>query len=182
MATGRAIIDSNPIDIDAPTTTLPGATKSILEQIADAVVAYPSAEVELEIVDISLDGEEVNTGETGSFRVKVTNRGPLTMKDVRLKAVAKSGARVKSGGAAEQFRDSALSANAIETLAGHGGFDDSSAIFIFEAPNGTKPEGTALVEVTVEEWNALWDHTLNSHSRASTSPKVTFASAVDLDD
>jgi hypothetical protein len=36
--------------------------------------------------------------------------------------------------------------------------------------------------VTVEEWNALWDHTLNSHSRPSTSPKVTFQSSVALDD
>jgi hypothetical protein len=182
MATGRAIIDANPVDIDAPTTTLPGATKPILEQIADAVVAYPSTDVELEIVDISLDGETVNTRETGSFRVKVTNRGPLTMKDVRLKAIARNGAEVKSGGAAEQFGPEALSANTIETIAGHGGFDDSSALFIFEAPNATKPDGTVLVEVTVESWNALWDHTLNSHSRASTTPKVTFASAVALDD
>ena len=52
------------------------------------------------------------------------------------------------------FEPEALSANTIETLAGHGGSDDNSALFILEAPNGTKPDGTVLVEVTVEEWNA----------------------------
>ena len=134
MATGRAILDSNPIDIDAPTPNLPAATKTLLEQIAAEVVAYQE--------------RRAGQGRIGTRSV----------------------------------RDEAISSNIIETIAGHGGFDDSSALFIFEAPNGIKPDGTVLVEVTVESWNALWDHTLNSHSRASATPKVTFASAVALDD
>ncbi len=36
----------------------------------------------------------------------------------------------------------------------------------------TKPDGTLLVEVTVEEYNLLWDHMLNGHSEATTTPKA----------
>jgi uncharacterized repeat protein (TIGR01451 family) len=186
VATSTPIIDADPIDspIDIE-PNIPGAqlpARTVLDDIADALVGYPANYVTLEIVDLALDGDIVNTGEEGSFRVKVTNNGPLTMKDVRLKAVGKRGTEVKSGSAGQQFADFVLSSNTIETLAGHGGFDDNSAFFIFEAPNGTRPEGTTLVEVTVEEWNALWDHTLNSHSRPSASPKVTFQSSVEVDD
>ena len=57
-----------------------------------------------------------------------------------------------------------------------------SALFILEAPNATKPDGTLLVEVTVEEYNLLWDHILIGHSDPTTTPKATFSSSVDLDD
>jgi hypothetical protein len=186
VATSPPIIDADPIESPVDTNpNVPGLqvpARTILDDIADAMVGYPANYVTLEIVDLTLDGDIVNTGEEGSLRVKVTNNGPLTMKDVRLKAVAKSGTEVKSGGALEQFRTEALSANTIETIGGHGGSDDNSALFIFEAPNVAKPDGTTLLEVTVEEWNALWDHTLNSHSRPSVTPKVTFKSSVEVDD
>ncbi len=146
------------------------------------MAAYPANYVRLEIVDISLDGDIVNTGEEGSFRVKVTNNGPLTMKDVRLKAVARSGAEVKSGSAGAPFEQETLSSNIIETIAGEGGSDDNSALFIFEAPNVAKPDGTPLVDVTVAEWNAAWDYILNRRSGASTTPMVTFESSVEVDD
>ena len=55
-------------------------------------------------------------------------------------------------------------------------------MFIFEAPRVAKPEGTPLVEVTVAEWNAAWGYTLNRRSGASTTPKVTFESSVEVDD
>ena len=188
MPTTTAAREVDPIDIPGDLETNPGPVigsfpvHTILDDIAAAINGYPSTNVELEVVDISLDGEFVNTGEEGSFRVKVTNRGPMTMKDVRLKALAKNGAKVKSGGALEQFGSEALSANTIETLGGHGGSDDNSALFNFKAPNVAKPDGTVLVEVTVEEYNLLWDHALNVHSDESSTPKVTFSTSVEVDD
>ena len=57
-------------------------------------------------------------------------------------------------------------ANIIETLEGHGASDETSVLFILETPNVAKPDGTLLVEVTVEEYDLLWNHILNEHSRA----------------
>ena len=156
----------------------PNHVPTILDEIASAVQAYPATDVELELIDLDLDGADVNVREEFRFHVRVTNRGPLTMKDVRLKAVARNGAEVKSGGALEQFGPEAVSANPIETIGGHGGSDEGSAIFIVEAPNRTKPDGTVLVEVTVDSWDAEWTHTLTTHSNASATPMLTFASSV----
>jgi Domain of unknown function DUF11 len=172
-----AVVINPEIEIE-PLPVPPLHPPTVLDLIASAVVAYPATDVELELVDLDTDGPDVNVGEQVSFRVKVTNRGPLTMKDVRLKAVAKNGAEVKSGGAAEQFGPEAVSANLIESIDGHGGSEDSSALFIIEAPNRSKPDDTVLVEVTVDSWIASFDHTLVSHSRASDTPMVTFASTV----
>ena len=49
------------------------------------------------------------------------------------------------------------------------GASNEETLFILEAPNGDKPDGTVLVEVTVESWNgALGLHMLNTHSEATT--------------
>ena len=180
-------VDPNPGDLDDVIDNIPGQTipfpaRTVLDDITDAVNAYPTTYVTLTIVDIEKDGDFVSTGEEVGFHVKVTNNGPMTMKDVRLKAVAKNGTEVKSFGVLEDFGEEALSSNTIETLNGHGGSDETSAQFILEAPNRIKPDGTVLVEVTVEEYNLLWDHILIGHSDPTTSPKVTFASSVEVDD
>jgi hypothetical protein len=171
----EAIIDPQ-IDLD-PAPVPPFRPPTILDEIASAVQAYPVTDVELELIDLDLDGQDLNVRELFSFHVRVTNRGPLTMKDVRLKAVAKNGAEVKSGGAAEQFGTEAVSANLIETIAA-GDSDEGTAIFIVEAPNRAKPDGTVLVDVTLHSWNAVWDDLLNTRSDASNTPKLTFASRV----
>jgi uncharacterized repeat protein (TIGR01451 family) len=151
-------------------------TPTILDEIADAVEAYPSTDVRLEIIDLDFPNDALNTGERGSFSVKVTNNGTLTMKNVRLKAVADSGTEVRAT-EDEDFAPDALAENTIGTIAGGGG-SNSTTRFFFEAPNGTKPEGTVLVEVTIDSWDATWDFTLNKRSEASSDPVATFASAV----
>jgi hypothetical protein len=180
--TPTPIIDADPGPLDGRLDDIldvPQQT-TILEEIAQAVVDYPSTDVELVITSTSKDGDAVNTDEEVSMTVKVTNRGPLTMKDVLLKAVAKNGARVKSGGAGAQFGPDAIQANNIELIAGHGGFDDTSARFVVEAPSDDSNDVLVdLVDITVHSWNALWDHTLNSHSRPSDTPTLTFAAVVE---
>ncbi len=188
MATKTAAreVDPNPGDLDDVIDNIPGQTtpipaRTVLDEIKDAVVAYPPNYVKLALINIEKDGVSVDTGEEVRFNVRVTNDGPMTMKDVRLKAVAKNGAEVKSGSAGAVFDDSALGSTIIDTLGGHGGSNEVS-LFILEAPNATKPDGTLLVEVTVEEYNLLWDHILIGHSDPTTTPKATFSSSVDLDD
>ena len=111
MATKTAAreVDPNPGDLDdiidnIPGQTIPFPARTVLDDITDAVDAYPTTYVTLTIVDIDKDGDYVNTGEEVRFHVKVTNNGPMTMKDVRLKAVAKNGTEVKSGGVARGVR------------------------------------------------------------------------------
>jgi uncharacterized repeat protein (TIGR01451 family) len=186
MATKTAAREVDPIENTGDFDTSPGPifdvpVRTILDDIKDAVEAYPTSYVKLEIVDIVKDGDIVNTGEEVRFHVRVTNDGPMTMKDVRLKAVAKNGTEVKSGSAAAVFGATALGSTIIDTLGGHGGSNEVS-LFVLEAPNVAKPDGTLLVEVTVEEYNLLWDHILIGHSDPTTTPKATFSSSVEVDD
>jgi hypothetical protein len=99
----------------------------------------------------------------------VFNNGPLTMKDVKLRIVAKNGAKVKGPGAADVFDGEAF-ANTIDTVAGHGSNTTSGSSCHLKAPSGTKPAGTELVEAYVDDWNALWTYTLNKSSGASADP------------
>ena len=115
MATKTAAREVDPIENPGDFDTSPGPigngpifdapVRTVLDDIKDAVEAYPTTYVKLEIVDIEKDGDIVNTGEEVRFHVKVTNDGPMTMKDVRLKAVAKNGTEVKSGRGRSRFRD-----------------------------------------------------------------------------
>jgi hypothetical protein len=180
MATRSQIIEADPGPLDGPLDDGPLQipTPTILDQIAGAVAAYPATDVRLDIIDVTFPGDALNTNEQGGFVVKVTNNGPLTMKDVLVKVVAKNGAQVKNGSALAVFDSEAISANIIETIAGSGGSDDTDARFVFKAPAGTKSEGTVLLEATVHSWNATWDYTLNRESGASDSPVATFASSV----
>ncbi len=43
---------------------------------------YPGTNVTLEIIDVGIPGDARNTGEVGTFRVKVTNTGPLPLDGV----------------------------------------------------------------------------------------------------
>ncbi len=46
---------------------------------------YPGTNVTLEIIDVGIPGDARNTGEVGTFRVKVTNTGPLHLDGVTLR-------------------------------------------------------------------------------------------------
>ena len=73
------------------------------EDMTAAVGAYPAASVDLEIVDVVVPGSVINVNEKPSFRVKVTNRGPLEMTGVTLRIKGLNGATVKQNGAAAPF-------------------------------------------------------------------------------
>jgi hypothetical protein len=178
MATATPTIEVDPGGpLEGPGGPFDLPTPTIIDEIANAVAAYPDTDVKLEIVDLTFPGNALNLDEDGSFNVKVTNLGALTMKNVTLKAVATNGAEVKSQAAASQFSTEAISASTIGTIAGGGGSNDSIKFF-FEAPNQPKPEGTVLVEVTIDSWDATWDYALNKRSGASASPVATFSSEV----
>jgi hypothetical protein len=59
-------------------------------------------------------------------------------------------------------------ANTITTIGGHE--NKMTEPLQLKAPSGTKPAGTELVEVYIDDWNALWTYTLNQSSGASADP------------
>ena len=102
MATASPILDDNPIEVDPnlPGPGQPAPVHTILDDIANAVRDYPKNYVDLEFADIDPEvGTSINTNEEANFRIRVVNRGPLTLRDVKIRVVAKSGAKVKGNGA-----------------------------------------------------------------------------------
>jgi hypothetical protein len=186
VATKPPIIDSGPLDdIDLEPHDFPIPTETdntnVLVQISQAISSYPADFIDLEFVDVVIeDGEEVlNTGEEVHFRLHVINRGPLTLRDVNIKLVGKSGAKVRNGSALPTYFPETF-ARTIATVAGHN--SDSpveTELLHLKAPAGVKAAGTDLVEASVDSWNADWQHALNSHSSASTAPNGIFESAVE---
>ncbi|WP_116996867.1 hypothetical protein [Desertimonas flava] len=168
MGTATPTIVGSPIEnpIDGPIDGIPNLpVHTILDDIADAVEDYLSTYVTVSFVDVSPDaGTSINTNEEVDFKLQIFNRGPLTMKDVKLRIISKSGAKVKGAGAADVFDGEAF-ANTIATVGGHE--NKTTETLHLKAPASTKPAGTDLVEAYVDEWDALWTYTLNKSSGAS---------------
>jgi hypothetical protein len=111
--------------------------------------------------------------------LRVVNSGPLTMRDVTIKLVAKNGAKVKGGEILSTFQSEVLT-RTIATVAGHNASSPPTTELLHcKAPAGVKAAGTDLVEVYVDSWNADWRHELNSHSSTSPVPNGIFESEVE---
>lgn len=152
---------------------------TLIDDLANSVEAYPTTDVVLEIIELDIPGTDgtFNVGEEARFRVQVTNDGALTMTNVRVKVVAENGTQVKSQSALSQFGPEVLDAGIIDRINAHGGSGVGN-LFILQAPPTRKPAGTVLATVTLEEWDADFDHLLASHSRPADTPSVTFDSKV----
>ena len=151
------------------------------DDMTAAVEAYPAASVDLEIIDVVVPGSVLNVSETASFRVKVTNRGPLEMTGVTLRIKGLNGATVKQNGAAAPFvPEFVTTASQLATVAAHGGSQTTNGSpFSFKAP-GTQQPANTLVQVTLEDHDFTLNHILNGHSDPLLSgpPKGTFDAAV----
>ena len=151
---------------------------SVLEDIEAALESYPATYVDLEFVDVVIPGTVLNTNEEVMFKLRVHNRGPLTLEDVKIRIRGKNGAKVKGNGAIAEFESEAF-ANTIDRIQGHNGNNlHTTEVLWLKAPAGAKAAGTDLVEAFVEEWNGGIDHLLVSHSRASESPNGLYESQV----
>jgi hypothetical protein len=175
VATAPPVIDTNPTDT-GPIDTIPNLpVRTVLDEIADAVADYVSHYVNVTF-DVDPDfGDALSTNEEADFTLRIFNNGPLTMKDVKLRVVAKNGAKVKGAGAADVFDGEAF-ANTIVTVGGHESKTTES--LHLKAPPGIKPAGTELVEAYVDDWNALWTYTLNQESGASDDPSGVYDAPV----
>jgi hypothetical protein len=137
---------------------------SLIDDLADAVRDYPRESVDISIVDFALaagDGSVLNVGDTFSFRIRAVNNGQLTMRDLRLKALATDYAEVRSDAPSSAFGDEATSANAY-TLAP--GFMVTTGTFRGKATTSTDGSSIAVVKALVSAWNASLDDLLADQS------------------
>lgn len=150
---------------------------AFFDDMTQAVENYPVTDVDLEIVDVVTPGSALNTGEISSFRVKVTNRGPLVLTGVTLRIRGQNGATVQNGGAASPFVAEFVTQE-LATIDAHGGSQLSVGSKLqFKAPANAQASKT-LVKATLEDWNPLLDHLMNAHSDPLDAPKGTFAAQV----
>lgn len=147
-----------------------------------ALEAYPETDVQLEIVDVFIGGDEViNVGESGGFRVKVTNNGPLNLTGVTVRVKGLNGTTVSDnngGPRVEEF----VTAPAFPVITGSGGSATSSPRLGFTAPSeDSDGETQNLIKVTLEEWNANLNHILLGSSEPLSTVQAIFASEVHPD-
>jgi hypothetical protein len=181
-AGSAATITSLPSPIESgPVSAVPAAASAFFNDFRAAMHDYPEEFVELEIVEVDVPGDVLNTGERGTFRVQLTNNGLLDMTEVTLKVQGLNGTLVKTGGAADtQFRQELTIGMAAETIVGQGGVSVTQGSKLqFQAPANTKPSGTPLVKATIAGWNGSLLRLLNGHSHnEDIAPAGTYNDAV----
>jgi hypothetical protein len=166
---------------------------SVFDDMTAALATYPVTDVLLEIVDVVVPGNVLNVTEEATFKVKVTNNGPLNLTGVTLRIKGQHGATLKSLGviltppplisragaealSPSLFVDELVSAP-LPTIFGHGGTQTSDT-FTVKAPDSAQAS-QILVKATLEAWDANLDHILNGHSDPlPNAPSGTYASAV----
>jgi hypothetical protein len=147
------------------------------KDLVDAVETYPQSFVKIEIIEVDFPGDALNVGEIGTFTVKVTNTGALTLDNVTVKVKGVNDALVKDQSALAQFKTDFVTQE-FDRIGGHGGYQTlPSSKLSFKAPKKAHSL-TDLIEVSLQGWNASLDHILIDHSIAVDSVKGTFAAKV----
>jgi hypothetical protein len=133
--------------------------------------------VQLEIVEVTFPGDVIDVTEEGTFKVKVTNTGPLKLTDVNIKVKGLNGTTVKHGGAAAQF-GSEFVTGLNDNVNAHGGSSlTQGGALHFRAPSSPHAS-QPLIEATLDEWRGSLAHMLDAHSRPLDTVKATFAAQV----
>jgi hypothetical protein len=136
-------------------------TMSVIDDLTTAVETYPKSNVQIQIEDVEFPGDVLNVDEEGSFKVRVTNNGPLNLTDVTVKLKGLNGAQVRVGPPIIGYADES-EAN-INDVAGDGGSVLSATLF-FKAPGKPSQSAEDLFKVTLHDWNANLDRILNDHT------------------
>jgi hypothetical protein len=148
------------------------------DEMTKAVEEYPANDVDLEIVDLALPGGALNADASGTFKVRVVNRGPLNLTGVRVHVYAQNGATVCPGTHAAEFVSDFVS-DEFEMVKGHGGSVLSPGRpFRFKPPHSASRVARTLIRITLDSWNANLDHILIGHTDPRPEPKATYAAVI----
>jgi len=150
---------------------------AFFDDMTAALETYPVTDVDLEIVDVVTPGDVLNVSEVSTFRVQVTNRGPLNLTGVTVRIRGQNGATVANNSVIAPFVAEFVTQE-LPAIDAHGGSQLTvGSPLKFKAPSGAQASKT-LVKATLEAWNANTDHIFNGHSDPLDTPKGTYGAAV----
>lgn len=132
----------------------------IFEDLRSAIDKYATENCKTEILfALPADHDRVNLGEVFPFTVKVTNKGQLDMKNVKVRAMGTADADVSLSSPAAVFGPSAVS-QAFDLEAHQSHTTGNFRLKAKAVTNGAKDIVTARIDV----WDATLDHILRDHS------------------
>lgn len=163
---------------------------AFFDDMTTALQDYPASNVVIEIIDVVLSsGNVLNTTEQATFKVKVSNNGPLNLTGVTLRIKGVNGAKLKSNGIAVPpvvvlpavrapapsigarapapplglFVDELVS-KVLPTIGGHVGSQTTETFTMKAPPDATVGPAENLVKASLEAWDAELAHILVGHS------------------
>ena len=144
-----------------------------------AIETYPDDNVKLKIVDVTpAVGNSINEGELAKFNVKVTNNGPVTLKDVKVKIEGLNGTQVGNTGGPLLF-------DSITSSLNHDVQEDESKKFDlfqdkgpFQLKAGAAAPKEGLIKVTLEDWTADLSRIYTDHTEARSQVNDTYSAEV----
>ena len=149
----------------------------VIEDLDAQIATYPETYVVLDIVEVDFPDEVLNVNEVGTFRVQVTNNGPMNLTDVTVKVKGLNGVLVKTGlvqdpGFREDFEIG------VPDILGDGGSQvTQGGVLHFKAPSEPL-DSQPLFKVTLDTWNATFDRILNAHTHPLDTVKATYEDEV----
>lgn len=159
-------------------------TTTVLDEITQALIDYPSSYVTITIRDVDYPGIAINSGEDVEFKFDIRNSGPMDVTDLQLLVEGLNGTLVKGNGAAAQYASSfTTGASWFPDLPAHRDEDEAPVLF----PNGTgfwfRPTRVAttsreLVRVSVANWSGSWDHYFSNHTGSDPDANATYSNTV----
>jgi hypothetical protein len=151
---------------------------AFFDDMAAALDSYPAAAVAIEIYDVQITGDAVNTDETGTFRVRVTNNGDINMNDLGIRITGLNGVQVRNHGAASPLEPEFVATFGFESVPCRGGVAETpGSKYGFKAPGSPLPLKN-LVRASLGQWHANLDRILNGSRDLTNAPKAVYAAEV----
>ena len=168
------------------------------DEFTTAVATYPETNVGIDVIDVAFSsGTALNVNEEATFKVKITNNGPLDLTDVTVRIKGINGAKLKGSlvsnpnpnlnpptiaspsraATVGPYVDEIVSTS-IALVGGHGG-SKVTEVFTFKAPaNDSNGSAKTLVKASLDGWNGSLNHILIGHSDPLESVNGTYQSVV----
>ncbi|CAM3312487.1 hypothetical protein OCAE111667_03155 [Occultella aeris] len=154
---GTQAIASTPFPQPSPNT--------VLADLEEALETYPQTYLIVQIYSVDPPGGSFNVGENATYKVRVHNDGPLDVDDLTLLMSGENGSRVgEHGWASGQI---SLQTPVFARVPAHMADDtwveapdDHYHLFVHQP----LPANSALLKVSVKDWNTKLDHLTIGHS------------------
>ncbi len=154
----------------------------LLSEITTEIENYPHEYLNIEIFDVEWPDDVINVGEQVTFRVRVSNSGPLHVDNLELLVEGlDERAEARSNNAPAQWGPS-FTTNAgwfprVPAHSAGGPVEMTGGDFSFRAlAPAARPKD--LIKVSVFGWSSSFDHFFGGHTRADADADVVYRSTV----